>query len=74
MWTTIDEHVGQRITLARKAAGMTVVTLADEVGVSRQAMHDYINGTTRLRVDTLWHIAQLFELDMNWFFKGAMDG
>lgn len=69
----VNKHVGERIKLAVKSSDMSVTTFAREMGVSRQIVYDWFDGSYRLRVDTLWRVANLFALDVSWFLKGMVE-
>ena len=54
--------LGQNIQTARKAKGMSQEALAEKIGVSRQAVSKWENGTSDPSTSNLIAIAKLFNL------------
>ena len=55
----VNEHIGGRIRMYRKARGMTLQQLADSIHKSRASVSKYENGEITLDVETLFEIAQV---------------
>lgn len=49
--------LGQRIAERRKAAGVTQVQLAEQLGIAQQTMAHYEGGVSRIPVDVLTQVA-----------------
>lgn len=58
---------GERIRLARKAAGLTQTELADKVGVKFSAIHKYESGIiVNLKKDTIAALAKALNVKPSW--------
>lgn len=56
-----------RLTEARELRGLTVSELADEIGISKQVVYKYENGTTRPSAETLEKISQVLQFPVSFF-------
>lgn len=70
MPNAIDIHVGSRIRQRRALAGMSLMELAERVGISYQQMQKYETGDNRVSASRLWHIAHLLDVPVSYFFEG----
>ena len=71
--TAMDQRVGQRIRLARKVAKLSQSKLGDSVGVTYQQIQKYENGTDRIGAGRLYHVAQVTDQPISFFFNEAED-
>jgi transcriptional regulator with XRE-family HTH domain len=68
--TWIDTHVGQRLCLLRKSAGVSQQKLAAQLGVTYQQVQKYEGGTNRVSTALLLRVAQSFGVPLDYFFAG----
>ena len=68
---TEDEKVGQRITRARKEAGLTQQQLAAVLGVSRPAVAQWEKGRTSPSAENLRNVATATSKPLIYFFTGS---
>ena len=68
--TAIDVHIGQRLRLRRKLAGLSQEQLAERVGVTFQQMQKYEKGTNRISASRLFAAARLLSVPVSYFFQG----
>ena len=61
----ISRHVGERIRGFRKARGLTIQQLADQIHKSRASVSKYETGEITLDIETLYEIAAALEADVN---------
>jgi transcriptional regulator with XRE-family HTH domain len=67
----IDAHVGERIKLARRLAGISQQTLAKDCGgVSFQQVQKYETGGNRVSASRLVMIARVLKKPVAYFFEG----
>lgn len=64
---------GKIISDARKKHGYTQETLAEELGVTRQAVSRWESGTAYPETDKLVRISVLLDIDLNYMLKGNPD-
>ncbi len=64
----VDEHVGQKIRQMRKQAGLSMMELAERLGMSYQQVQKYEKGMNRVSAGVLYEIACLFGVEINEFF------
>jgi transcriptional regulator with XRE-family HTH domain len=69
----IDRHVGQRVRLARISRSLSQTALADAVGVTFQQVQKYEKGTNRVSASRLFEFAEVFGVEVSYFFAGAAD-
>lgn len=60
---------GARLKSARKYRGKTIVELADEVGVSKQAISQYENGTIVPAFEILFKITNTLKFPQDYFYE-----
>ena len=68
--TAIDAHVGARIRLQRKVAGMTANAMGDMLGVRYQQVHYYEIGKNRVSAGNIYQIAEILNVPVSFFFDG----
>lgn len=64
----------ERIREAISLRGYTATSLADEIGVSRQAVSSYQCGETRISYDNLLKISMILDLPFEYFYKPINKG
>jgi len=67
---SIDGYVGQKLRDFRKRAAITLLELADKVGVSHQQIHKYELGQTKISTGMLYKFCKVFSVTPNCFFEG----
>lgn len=71
--TTIDAAVGAKVRVARKIAGISQSDLGAAIGVTYQQVQKYENGTDRMSVGRLAHIAQILGQPIAFFLDDVSD-
>lgn len=64
----ISKLIGKKIRYYRKINGLTLVQLAEIIGVSKQQQSRYENGINRINIFLLNKYAQVFNLEVSLFF------
>lgn len=65
----INRYIGQKISEARVAAGLTRKSLADKIGVKQQQLFKYENGTDKISIARLFLLAEALSLNINYFLE-----
>ena len=68
--TAVDVHIGQRLRMCRKLAGLSQEQLAERLGVTFQQVQKYEKGTNRISASRLFNAAQLLSVPVSYFFEG----
>jgi transcriptional regulator with XRE-family HTH domain len=68
---SIDQYVGSRVRMRRKALDMSQSKLADAIGLTFQQVQKYEKGTNRMGASRLMQIAHVLEVPVTFFFEGA---
>ena len=66
----IDRHIGKRIKISRRAAGLTQMKLAEKLGMTFQQIQKYEMGKNRVSSAVLWQISNIFGVSIEFFFEG----
>lgn len=66
----VDLHVGARIRLKRRIAGINQVNLAAAIGVTFQQIQKYESGSNRISASSLHAAATALKAPIAWFFDG----
>jgi CheY-like chemotaxis protein/DNA-binding XRE family transcriptional regulator len=66
----VDVYVGSRLRQLRKKHNVTLQTLADGLGVSNQQVQFYEAGNNRISASTLYDIAQIMRVPVEYFYEG----
>jgi transcriptional regulator with XRE-family HTH domain len=66
----IDQHVAVRIHARRTEMGITLQSLARQIGVAFQQAHKYERGLSRISAGRLYHIARALDVPVGFFFSG----
>ena len=69
----ITKHIGRRLFELRHYHGMSQETLEHEIGVSFQQIQKYEVGTNRIASVRLYRMAQILDVEVNYFFEGLSD-
>ena len=66
-----QQTLGRRIQEARKAAGLSQESLGERLGVSRQAVSKWENGTSEPNTSNLMALARLYGIPAEDLLKGV---
>lgn len=66
----VDIHVGHAIRTRRKAIGMSMQTLGEELGISWQQVQKHEKARNRVSASRLYHIAKVLCVPPTYFFDG----
>ena len=66
----IDQRVATRIHARRMEMGITLQSLARQIGVAFQQAHKYERGQSRISAGRLYHVARALEVPVGFFFAG----
>lgn len=64
------QHLGQRISEARKSLGLTQTQVAEQLGLSQQTMAHYEVGRLRIALSTLLPLSQLLQMSVDELLHG----
>jgi transcriptional regulator with XRE-family HTH domain len=70
----IDQRVAARIRERRLDIGITLQTLAGEIGVAFQQAHKYERGLSRISAGRLYHVARALRAPVGFFFAADRGG
>ncbi len=70
----VDVHVGLKLREARILKNWTQSDLGKLVGLTFQQIQKYENGANRIAASRLWHLSQILELLVSYFFEGLESG
>ena len=66
----VDQHVGMRIRVRRKAVGLSQDKLAEALGLTFQQVQKYERGLNRVSASKLYDIARTLRASIPYFFEG----
>ena len=66
----VDCHVGERLRSLRREVGLSQTDVAAALGISFQQVQKYETGANRVAAGRLWDIANVLEVDLEYFFEG----
>ena len=66
----IDVFVGRRVRERRRHLGLSQTAVAEQLGVSFQALQRYEMGTNRVAASTLFRLCQALGVEPGYFFEG----
>jgi transcriptional regulator with XRE-family HTH domain len=69
----VDLHVGSRIRLRRKMAGVSQSQLGEALGLTFQQLQKYERGSNRISASKLHAVALHLQTPIAWFFEGLAD-
>lgn len=61
-------NIGAKIKLRREAIGMSVQTLSEKLGMTRQNIYN-LESQKHINTRTLEHLCMVFETDLFWFLS-----
>ena len=70
---TTDVLVGANVRRLRIEVGLTLASMADDLGVSHQQLQKYETGANRISAGMLYQLAELFAVDINSLFEGVKE-
>jgi transcriptional regulator with XRE-family HTH domain len=70
----VDIHVGLKLREARTLKNLTQTGLGDLVRLTFQQIQKYENGSNRIGASRLWHLSEILELPISYFFEGLESG
>ncbi|HEV7371749.1 helix-turn-helix transcriptional regulator [Arenibaculum sp.] len=65
----IDIHVGARLRLRRTLLGLSQEKLGEAVGITFQQLQKYERGANRISASRLYHLAQVLDVPVGFFFE-----
>ena len=63
--TDLDQSVSKRIRSVRTRRGMTLKSVADELGIVLQQLHKYESGLSKVSVGTLIRLSEIFDCQIS---------
>lgn len=69
----VDVHVGARLRVFRKEAGMSQQVLGDRLGLTFQQVQKYERGTNRVSASKLFEASDILGVRIESFFEGLQD-
>ena len=69
----INDHVGRRVRLARKAAGLSQTEVGAALGISFQQIQKYEKGANRISAARLLRLAALLNVPVTFFYEQLPD-
>jgi transcriptional regulator with XRE-family HTH domain len=66
----VDLHVGRKLKQIRTLRRYSQTDVAGKLGLSFQQIQKYETGANRIAASRLFELAQIFEVDPNYFFNG----
>ena len=70
----IRREVGRKIAERRKKLGLSALRVAEELGLSREAISQIENGRNNISAVSIWKLATLLSCDVALFFPEVPDG
>jgi transcriptional regulator with XRE-family HTH domain len=70
----VDIHVGLKLREARTLKNLTQTGLGELVRLTFQQIQKYENGSNRIGASRLWHLSEILELPISYFFAGLDSG
>ena len=65
----VNKCIGRKLYEARRAAGLSLNDLAQEIGVTGQQLFKYENGTNQININRLLKIVEILSLNLNYFLE-----
>jgi len=69
----VDLHVGARVRMRRRLAGVSQEKLAEALGLTFQQVQKYERGANRVSASKLYEIAAALQTPVAFFFEGLAD-
>lgn len=70
----VDAHVGAKLRQVRILKNKTQMGLARLVGLTFQQLQKYEKGANRIGASRLWHLSQILDVPVSYFFEGLDRG
>lgn len=70
MKLSLKQQIGNRIKLAREKAGMTQITLAEKISISKQIISDYEHANAFPSIKSATDICRTLSVSLNWLLTG----
>lgn len=67
-------ELDEKLTQARKAAGLTQADIAARLSVSRQAVSRWEGGQSKPSTEKLLELAKIYDVSLDWLCSDAADG
>lgn len=64
------DTIAERIKSARQRAGLTMLALAERVGASPSAIHQFESGRSRMTLDRAIKMAEVLNVSLEWLVSG----
>ena len=64
----VDVHVGRRVRQRRNMLGMSQEKLGEALGLTFQQVQKYERGANRIGASRLYHISEVLDVPINYFF------
>ena len=69
MVSELDKIIGDKLKEVRLQNGFSREQLSSKLGVTHQQIQKYEEGKNRIAASRLYQIANIFDMDMNYFFN-----
>lgn len=69
----VDDFIGRRLRERRIQLGLTLIYVADKIGVSHQQIQKYEQGQTRVSAPVLFRFSKLYGVKSHYFFQGLVE-
>ena len=66
----LNEHIGRRLRMRRRALGLSQSELAERAGLRFRQIHKYECAENRTSSATLWRLACALDVNVHYFFDG----
>lgn len=66
----LDIYIGKRLRIKRQKLGLTLLSLAEKLGVSHQQIQKYEKAQSRISAIVLYQLSQILGVESNYFFQG----
>ncbi len=70
---TLDQHIGERLRYARRAAGFDASAAAHNLDLSELELKQYETGSLRIPSNFVSRAAKLFDVEIRWFFETGFE-
>ncbi len=64
----VDVHVGQRLRLRRKLAGLSQTELGEKIDLTFQQLQKYESGANRISASRLFDLSRVLDVPVSYFF------
>jgi CheY-like chemotaxis protein len=66
----ISRYIGKRLREKRHTVELSLIALADQIGILFKHIHNYESGRSKISASQLYQCAQIMDVDIDYFFKG----